>query len=55
MLGAMGGHGLVSPDGLLARMERSVIRDRPTPDYAALHSGYDMAPLAVFMLLSKKA
>ena len=25
---------------LVARMERSVIRDRLTPDYAALHPGY---------------
>jgi hypothetical protein len=25
---------------LVARMERSVIRDRPFPDYAALHPGY---------------
>jgi hypothetical protein len=30
---------------LVARMERSVIRDRLTPDYAALHPGYGPEPL----------
>jgi hypothetical protein len=31
-------HSVTEP--LVARMERSLIRDRLTPDYAALHPGY---------------
>src|SRR5260370_5074768 len=36
------------PLSLVARMERSVIRDRPTPDYAALHPGYGLGTATTF-------
>jgi hypothetical protein len=39
---------------LVARMERSVIRDRLTPDYAALHPGYGPGTATPFAPLTRK-
>src|SRR5262249_52234870 len=36
--------------GSVARMERSVIRERPIPDYAALHPGYERTRLLMHEL-----
>ena len=48
MGGAGGGEGVAGGTDLVARMERSAIRDLaqqpPAPDFAALHPGYEVSP-----------